>query len=75
MTVEMNKYEFRQEIVDMVASEGYRLNLPTEEKEWNQRDKEIIKDVAWKYWIEWRTEAERKVEILTKRVSQNNVPY
>jgi hypothetical protein len=75
MTVEMNKYEFRQEIVDMVASEGYRLNLPTEEKEWNQRDKEIIKDVAWKYWIEWRTEAERKVEKLTKRVSQNNVPY
>jgi hypothetical protein len=65
MAMEMGRYEFRQEIIDMVTSEGYHINLPAARKAWSRQEKEIIKEVAWKYWREWRKDAESKFEGMT----------
>jgi hypothetical protein len=73
MTIEMGRYEFRQEIIDMVTSEGYHINLPAARKAWNRQEKEIIREVAWKYWIEWRKDAESKFEGMATHTSQNCV--
>jgi hypothetical protein len=66
MITELARFECRQEIVDMLASEGHHIKLPTRNQDWDEKAKDIIKLVAWKYWVEWRVEAERDVAARVK---------
>jgi hypothetical protein len=85
MVVERVNFEARQEIVDLVASEGYHIEVPNKSKGkkricpvlsqseklpekmyvWEQQDKEIVQIVAWKFWTEWRMEAEHRLEAIS----------
>jgi hypothetical protein len=67
MILEKQNYECRQETVGIVASERFYVKLPKQNSAWDPRDTAIIRTVARKLWIEWRSKAERKVGIMTSR--------
>ena len=68
MVMEKNQLEVREEIVQLVNEAGYQIELPPKrlfglsKREWSKRDCETIRTVAYKHWLEWRTNAEKKLE-------------
>jgi hypothetical protein len=68
MVVEKNRLEVREEIVQLVNEAGYQVELPPKrlfdlsKRQWSKRDSQTIRTVAYKYWLEWRTNAEKKFE-------------
>lgn len=68
MIVEKDNLESRQEVVNIMRMEGHHLELPRKQwfsigkLEWSQSDIKAIKTVAYKYWKEWREEAEWQIQ-------------
>jgi hypothetical protein len=68
MVVEKDRLEVRKEIVQLVNKARYQVELPPKrlfdlsDRQLSKRDSQTILTVAYKYWLEWRINAEKKFE-------------